>query len=97
LATKWICSAAKKELPGAQFKIAELYNRFNFSLPGYAKSIKKLPSNDQIALAWFIVAEKNGHPEAKEGREIFRKMAFEDVVAAIDLAKKYPEIPCETE
>ncbi len=97
VATKWMCSAAKKEHTKSMVKIADLYKGKLISLPGYEKFVKRLPSNDKIALAWYIVADQKGDPDGKKGIDIFRFMEFSDVVEAIDLSRKYPEIPCEVE
>lgn len=97
MATRWICSAAKKEHTQSMYKIAGLYKNSTFALPGYESSVKRLPANDKLALAWFIVADQKGHPQAKEGIDMFRSMEFADVVAAIDLSRQYPNIPCEIE
>lgn len=95
--TKWLCNAAKLEHTKSQYQIGKLYKGNRLSLPGYESAVRRLPENDKLALAWFIVADSKGHPEAKKAIEMFRHMEFADVVAAIDLSRKYPEIPCEIE
>lgn len=95
-ATKWICSAAKREHTDSQYQIGLLYKGNGLALPGYEDSIKRLPEDKKLSLAWFIVAHNKGHPRAKDHIEMFREMEFEEVVEAIDLSRKYPKLPCET-
>ncbi|MBI1326682.1 MAG: hypothetical protein GC136_03465 [Alphaproteobacteria bacterium] len=95
IATKWLCSAAKKGHVQSQYKIGKLYQSNKLGLPGGEYMLQSLPGDNKVALAWFIVADKNGHAKAKDGIEIFRGMEFVDVVDAIDMSRKFPEIACE--
>lgn len=96
-AMKWMCSAAKQEHREAQFTVASLYDGTSYHLPFTEADVKKLPENNALALAWYIVSKDNGHKDAPKRRDMFKRLSFEEVVEAIDLSRQYPDMPCEIE
>ncbi len=99
-ASKWLCKAARKSHPMAQFEIASIYDgrpvMHNRSIRELATSRIYIPESLTLAYAWYSLAAQNG-VKAAEAR--LRDLVLEVSVGQLERAKQLmhyvPSIPCE--
>ncbi len=94
----FICEAAKKGIPEAQYHLGLLHQQgVSFSLSPYTLDPFLLPKDKVTSYMWFSIAATNGHEEAKSMREeLHEEMNFTELNRAISQRKFWKRKSCNS-
>ncbi len=102
-ATQWLCMAARRDHPDAQYEMGNIYRsdkeNIERNLIGVSPSILRaadLPKDDFMAYFWYSQAFKFEHPDGEnQANMLLPRLSEGDLVKLRDFRKRYPAVPCE--